>query len=154
MTRISRQQGYLEIAKAVSLRSTCVRRRYGCVIVNNDEIVGTGFNGASRGEINCIDGGVDYCIRKKNNIPQGSNYEQCFGIHSEMNGIISAGRKLCLGASLYLYGFDVEKNEEIQSPSPCKICSKIIKNSGIKEIITIAGVFSVTRKLVFGGAHE
>ena len=106
MTRISKQQGYLEIAKAVSLRSTCVRRRYGCVIVNNDEIVGTGFNGASRGEINCIDGGVDYCIRKKNNIPQGSNYEQCFGIHSEMNGIISAGRKLCLGASLYLYGFD------------------------------------------------
>jgi dCMP deaminase len=154
VNRISKQEGYLEIAKAVSLRSTCMRRRYGSVIVSNDEVVGIGYNGSSRGEPNCIDSASDYCIRKRNNIPAGSNYELCHSLHSEQNAIISAGRKLCMGSTLYLYGFDIEKNEFIKDPKPCLICEKMIKNSGIKKLITHARTTQITRKLIFSGGHE
>ncbi|MCR5809574.1 MAG: cytidine deaminase [Clostridiales bacterium] len=131
MERISKDEYYLGIAAAVSKRSTCLRRRYGAVIIKNDEIISTGYNGAARGEPNCCDMGV--CWRAANNIPHGEQYEKCVAVHAEQNAIISAARRDMLGATLYLAGFD--ENGEMASPAPCLICSRLIKNAGIKEIV-------------------
>jgi len=132
--RISKIDYYLNIAKAVSKRSTCLRRMYGAIVVNNDEIVGTGYNGSPRGMVNCCEAGN--CYRKKHNIPPFQQYEKCSAVHAEANSIISAGRKLCIGADLYLYGEDIETGEVMEIPAPCPICSGIIKNAGISRIIT------------------
>ena len=156
-TRMSKNSYYLGIAETVSKRSTCVRRRYGCVVVNNDEIVGTGYNGSSRGEPNCIDSGIDQCIRKLRNIPSGQNYELCASIHAEGNALFSAGRKRCQEVNsesppkIYLWGFDIEKNEVIAKPKPCLMCERLIKNAGIKKIITLAGEFYIAQHIVFSG---
>lgn len=138
MFRPSKKDYYLNIAKAVSQRSTCLRRRYGAVIVKNDEIIGTGYNGSPRGEMNCIDN-PDGCIRAAKNIPHGSNYELCCAVHAEANAIISAGRKAIMPdhrdtTTLYLYGFDVEKNETIKA-EPCMMCARLIKQVGIKHVV-------------------
>lgn len=131
MQRISKDEYYLNIAAAVSQRSTCLRRRYGAVIIKNDEIIATGYNGAARGEPNCCDMGE--CWRERNNIPHGEQYEKCVAVHAEQNAIISAARRDMLGATLYLAGFD--DSGELASPAPCLICSRLIKNAGIKEIV-------------------
>lgn len=129
--RISKDEYYLSIAAAVSKRSTCLRRQYGAVIINNDEIISTGYNGAARGEPNCCDTGE--CWREANNIPHGEQYEKCVAVHAEQNAIISAARHEMIGAVLYLAGFS--SDGELASPKPCAICSRLIKNSGITEIV-------------------
>ena len=139
--RINKREYYLNIAGAVSLRSTCLRRRYGSIIVNNDEIVGTGYNGSARGDINCCEKNI--CIRKEQKIPHGEQYEKCVAVHAEMNGIISAGRKLCIDADLYLYGEDIDTGRVIEETAPCGICINIIKNAGIKRIITKHKIFEI-----------
>ncbi len=139
--RITKREYYLNIARSVSLRSTCLRRRYGSIIVNNDEIVGTGYNGSARGEVNCCEKNI--CPRKEQNIPHGEQYEKCVAIHAEMNAIISAGRKLCIDADLYLYGEDIDTGEVIEETAPCGICINIIKNAGIKRIITKHKIFEI-----------
>jgi dCMP deaminase len=128
--RKNKKDYYLSIAKAVSQRSTCLRRKYGAVIVNNDEIISTGYNGSPRGEVNCCDTGV--C--KRQNIEHGTNYELCRSVHAEMNAIISASRKDMLGSTLYLYG---EENGQLLIAVPCNICERLIKNAGIKEVISL-----------------
>lgn len=133
--RLSKKEYYLNIAKVVSQRSTCLKRRYGCVIVNNDEIIATGYNGSPRGETNCCD--LGNC--KRMNEPSNSGlYDECFSVHAEQNALISARRRDMIGATLYLYG--EEKRHfvwfGIKKPEPCPICSRMIKNAGIKEIIT------------------
>ena len=130
--RPSKNKYYLDIAAEVAKRSTCLRRQYGAIIVNNDEIIATGYNGAPRGEENCCDKG--YCWREANHIPHGQQYEKCVAVHAEMNAIISAARKDMLGATLYLAGW--EDGKRIDRPAPCAICSKLIKNAGITNIIT------------------
>lgn len=134
--RISKEEYYLAIAKAVAKRSTCIRRQYGCVIVNNDEIVATGYNGAPRGLENCCDTG--YCFRDKNNIPHGTMYEECVAVHAEQNAIISASRAEMLGATAYLAGFEKHGNEyvELNKVAPCKICERLLRNAGIEKVIT------------------
>lgn len=136
MARPDKATYYLGIAEAVSKRSTCLRRRYGAVIVKNDEIISTGYNGSPRDEVNCCD--INRCFRAENNIPHGEQYEKCQSVHAEMNAIISANRAEMMGATLYLYCFDVIKNEEETNPSPCDICRRLIVNSGLKEVITRA----------------
>lgn len=131
--RIGKDEYYLGIAKAVSLRSTCLRRRYGAVIVKDDEIISTGYNGAPRGEQNCSDTGV--CYRMQNDIPHGERYEACKSVHAEMNAIISAKRSEMIGATLYLYGYDVVEDKEIKA-IPCDICSRLIKNAGIERVVS------------------
>ena len=131
MQRISKDEYYLSIAAAVSQRSTCLRRRYGAVIIKNDEIIATGYNGAARGEPNCCDEGE--CWRARNNIPHGEQYEKCVAVHAEQNAIISAARRDMLGATLYHAGFD--ENGEMASPAPSLICSRQIKNAGIAEVV-------------------
>jgi dCMP deaminase len=135
MSRIDKKEYYLNIAKAVSQRGTCLRRNYGAIIVKNDEIIATGYTGSPRGRINCND--IGQCERQRLNVPSGEKYELCASVHAEMNAIISASRKDMIGSTLYLYGFDKEKNEEILNPKPCTICSRLIINAGIEKIETL-----------------
>ncbi len=139
MQRISKRDYYLSIAAEVSKRSTCLRRQYGAVIVKNDEIVSTGYNGAPRGEDNCCDIGT--CWRERNNIPHGEQYEKCVAVHAEQNAIISASRREMLGATLYLAGF--ENGEPIRNAEPCMICRRLIKNAGIEKVINLVGEISI-----------
>jgi deoxycytidylate deaminase len=79
---------FLDIAKAVGRRATCLRRRYGAIIVKDKIIISTGYNGAPRGESNCIDTGI--CERQRLHVPKGQNYELCVSVHAEQNAIINA----------------------------------------------------------------
>ena len=90
MERISKENYYLDIAETVLERATCLRRIYGAIIVKNDEIISTGYNGAPRGRANCVDMG--YCSREAMNVPRGERYELCRSVHAEANAIISASR--------------------------------------------------------------
>ena len=106
MERIEKINYYLDIAEAVLERSTCIRRNFGAVIVKNDEIISTGYNGAPRGRKNCSD--LKYCMREKLNIPRGERYEVCRSIHGEQNAIISAKRSDMIDADIYLVGKNFE----------------------------------------------
>lgn len=132
--RRNKDEYYLDIAASVAKRSTCLRRRYGAVIVNNDEIIATGYNGSPRGEKNCCDTGE--CWREAHHIPHGEQYEKCVSVHAEMNAIISAARKDMVGGTLYLAGFEVI---EPINAIPCTICRRLIKNAGIKRVVNIYG---------------
>ena len=131
MDRLSKEKYYLEIAQAVSKRSTCLKRRYGAVIVNNDEIVSTGYNGNPRTLENCCDSGK--CGRL--DAPHNSgDYSDCHSVHAEQNAIISAARKDMIGASLFLVGKNYGKDEYVKDARPCAMCKRIIINSGIDKI--------------------
>lgn len=139
ISRLSKKEYYINIAKVVSQRSTCLKRKYGCVIVNNDEIIATGYNGSVRGKENCCD--VGKC--KRMNIPSNSGlYDECHSIHAEQNALISASRRDMIGAKLYLYGeesveaFSFKEFVKIENPEPCPICKRMIQNSGIIEVIS------------------
>ena len=135
MKRPSIDEYYLEIAKAVSLRSTCLKKHYGCVIVKNGEVVSTGYNGNVRGESHC------WTCTKASGNGDMEEYSQCAAVHAEMNAIISASRNEMLGADLYLAGFDVKSGEPIECEAwPCEICLRLIKNAGIYRIINSKGV--------------
>ena len=130
--RKDKESYYLNIANAVAERSTCMRRKYGAVVVKDDEIISTGYNGSPRGEANCCD--VGECWRKSNNIPHGEQYEKCVSVHAEQNAIISASRKELAGSTLYLAC--VEDGKPIKAV-PCDICRRMIVNAGIAKVITI-----------------
>ena len=134
--RISKDEYYLRIAEAVSARSTCLRRHYGAVIVKNDEIISTGYNGTPRGLSNCCDEG--YCEREVYGVPHGERYEKCKAVHAEANAIISASRRDMIGATLYLVGFK-QDGTQIERVFPCPICDNLIFNSGIKKIVVRRG---------------
>lgn len=124
---------YLDIAETVAGRSTCLRRRYGAIIVKNDEIISTGYNGAPRGRKNCID--LNRCIREEMNIPSGERYELCRSVHAEANCIISASRKDMLGATLYLACKDGKEDVLMPGTSSCTMCRRQIINAGIEQVI-------------------
>ncbi len=134
MQRIDKVNYYLEIAKAVAGRSTCLRKKSGAVIVNHDEIVSTGYSGAPRGRDNCID--LGYCCKKKF-FPdvRHAGYDACRSVHAEQNALISASRKDMIGGTLYLvqYRTDTEKYEE--NAGCCQMCRKMIINAGIEKVI-------------------
>lgn len=131
MERISKDLYYLNIAEEVARRSTCLRRRYGAVIVNHDEIVSTGYNGAPRGETNCID--RQFCKREQMNVPKGERYELCVSVHAEANAIISAARRDMIGGTIYITG--LETDESYANPAPCIMCRRLIVNAGITRCI-------------------
>lgn len=133
MTRTDKINYYLDIAETVAERSTCLRRNFGAIIVCNDEIVSTGYNGAPRGRVNCIDLGE--CIREKMGIPRGERYELCRSVHAEANAIISASRKEMLGSTLYLVGKDAKTDEYVENASSCSMCKRQIINAGIEQVI-------------------
>lgn len=135
MARPSEDQYYLNIAREVATRSTCLRRQFGAVIVNNRQIISTGYAGAPRGTPNCTDLGK--CYRQERKIPSGKNYELCRSVHAEMNAVIHAGRERTTGAKLYLYVTNLEQDNKILEGKPCLLCKRVIINSGISEVITI-----------------
>ncbi|MEW6715052.1 MAG: dCMP deaminase family protein [Nitrospirota bacterium] len=122
---------FIEIAKVVSSRSTCLRRKYGAVIVKDNVIISTGYNGAPRGIENCID--LNKCIRKEQNIPSGERYELCEAVHAEQNAVINAPPERMKGATIYIAGF--EENESFANGKPCKLCERMIRNSQITEVV-------------------
>ena len=128
---------YLDIADTVLARSTCLRRKYGAIIVLNDEIIATGYNGAPRGRKNCHDLGK--CLRIALDIPSGERYELCRSVHAESNAIISAARRDMIGATLYLTGRDAESNELLSDTTSCTMCRRLIINAGIVKTICRVG---------------
>ena len=135
MKRPSLDEYYLEIAKAVSLRSTCLKKHHGAVIVKNGEIISTGYNNPPRGEAHC------WKCTKCGNGKDEAAYLSCPAVHAEQNAIISASRKDMLGADLYLAGIDVRSGEPVEFEAwPCEICLRLIKNAGINRIITSKGI--------------
>ena len=124
---------YLDIAETVAERSTCLRRRYGAIIVKNDEIISTGYNGAPRGRKNCID--LNRCIREEMNVPSGERYELCRSVHAEANCIISASRRDMLGATLYLACKHGKEDSIVPDTSSCTMCRRQIINAGISRVI-------------------
>lgn len=133
MERIDKNNYYLDIAEATLERATCLRKKWGAVIVKNDEIISTGYNGAPRGRKNCDD--LGYCVREKLNIPRGERYELCRSVHAEQNAIISASRKDMIGATLYMVGKDSKTLEYVENSSSCSMCKRVVINSGITKVI-------------------
>lgn len=133
MVRIDKENYYLDIAETVLERSTCLRRQYGAIIVRNDEIVATGYNGAPRGRKNCVD--LGYCTRDALNIPSGERYELCRSVHAEANAIISASRSEVMGGTLYLAGRDAKTGELLPEATSCSMCRRLIINAGIRRVI-------------------
>ena len=133
-TRIDKINYYLNIAKSVAERSTCLRIKAGCVIVNNDEIIATGYNGAPRGRKNCID--LGYCT-KKQHFPEirHGGYDACRSVHAEQNAMLSASRKDMIGATLYLVLYRPETGEYDPGANSCQMCRKMIINCGIEKVI-------------------
>lgn len=145
MARITKDEYYLGIALAVSKRSTCLKRHYGCVIVKDDIIVATGYNGSPRGQENCCDRGT--C--KRAYAERYSSYENCPAVHAEQNALIAASHQQLQNATLYLaceiYGdgnmvylgppSDLEDN----NPVPCPLCRKMLKNAGISRVVNRGG---------------
>ncbi len=133
MQRIEKENYYLDIAQTVLERSTCLRRCYGAIIVQNDEIVATGYNGAPRGRKNCSD--LGYCMREKLQIPRGERYELCRSVHAEANAIISASRRECIGATIYLVGEDAATGKILGDATSCSMCRRMIINAGIERVV-------------------
>lgn len=120
MPRPTWDEYFSKIANDVAARSTCIRHKYGAVIVNEKhEIIATGYNGVIRGAPHCEDIG---CIKDKLKIPSGKGHDLCPAVHAEQNALLQAG-KAALGATLYVNAF------------PCKICARLIVNSGIKRVV-------------------
>ena len=133
MKRIDKENYYLDIAETVLERATCLRRCYGAIIVRNDEIVATGYNGAPRGRKNCVD--LGFCTREALNIPSGERYELCRSVHAEANAIISAARSETLGGVLYLAGRDAKTGQLLPDATSCSMCRRLIINAGIVRVV-------------------
>lgn len=133
MERRDKTNYYLDLAEVVAKRGTCIRRKYGSVIVKNDEVIATGYVGAPRGRVNCSD--IGKCIRTELNIPRGERYELCRSVHSEMNAIISAPREKMIGSTLYLVGVEAESGEYITNANSCSMCKRAIINAGISTVV-------------------
>ncbi len=135
--RKSKEFYYLGIADSVCERSTCLRKKYGAIIVRNDEIISTGYNGAPRGRKNCVD--LGRCERERLNIPSGERYELCRSVHAEANAIISASRRDMIGATLFLVGRDAKSGVLLESSVPCSMCKRLILNAGIVRVVMQSG---------------
>ena len=122
MDRRDKTNYYLDMAQVALERGTCLRRNFGAVIVKNDVIVSTGYNGPPRGRANCIDIGT--CIRQKMGIPRGERYEFCRSVHEQM-----------LGATLYLVGRDMSTGKIMSDANSCTMCKRLIINAGIEKVV-------------------
>lgn len=151
MKRISKDEYYLDIALAVSKRSTCLKRHYGCVIVNDDIIIATGYNGSVRGEENCCDRGT--C--KRAGEMRYTGYENCDSVHAEQNALTAASSDRLIGATVYLaceeyiefnYSFRPDWKED-KNPVPCPICMRMLKNAGVAKIINRTGDIYVRNRI-------
>ena len=133
MLRRDKINYYLDIAETVLERSTCIRRKFGAIIVKHDEIISTGYVGAPRGRKNCND--LNYCTRDKLGVPKGQRYELCRSVHAEQNAILSAARADMIDATLYLACHDARTDQLDGEVEPCSMCKRLIINAGIKQVI-------------------
>lgn len=133
MERVTKDNYYLDIAETVAERSTCLRRKFGAIIVKNDVIVSTGYNGAPRGRKNCSDAGN--CLRDKLQIPRGERYELCRSVHAEANAIISAPRDQMLGSTLYMACVSSADGALLPGTSSCMMCKRLVINAGILRVV-------------------
>ncbi|MGN0178278.1 MAG: deoxycytidylate deaminase [Monoglobaceae bacterium] len=133
MERVDKHNYYLDIADTVTERGTCIRRKFGAIIVKNDEIVSTGYAGAPRGRKNCSD--LGFCMRERLNIPRGERYELCRSVHAEANCIISAARRDTIGATMYLAGRDAKTGELVSDACCCSMCKRLVINAGIEKVV-------------------
>ena len=133
MERISKENYYLDIAETVLERATCLRRVYGAIIVKNDEIISTGYNGAPRGRANCS--ALGYCPREALRVPRGERYELCRSVHAEANAIISASRRDMVGGTLYLVGRDARTGQLLPDATSCMMCRRMVINAGLKTVV-------------------
>lgn len=135
--RARKDMYYLNIAEAVASKSTCLRRCYGAVIVKDDEIISTGYNGAPRGCPNCNECG---CFRELIGVMKGDAYNLCMSVHAEQNAIISASRRDMIGSTLYIVGInnphiEADCGMHYADPSPCLLCHRMIINAGIERVV-------------------
>ena len=138
---MTRDEYYLNIASEVAKKSKCLKKHYGAVIVNLDEIIATGYNGPPRGEEHCKTcPKAQICDQRRDK--NFAEYLACRSVHAEMNAIISAARRDMIGSTLYLAGRELSAGwiAEMTDPRPCDICLRLIKNAGIKKVITRKGV--------------
>ncbi len=133
MERVSKENYYLDIAETVLERATCLRRVYGAIIVKNDEIISTGYNGAPRGRANCST--LGYCAREAMGIPRGERYELCRSVHAEANAIISASRRDMAGGDIYLVGRDARTGELLHDATSCMMCRRLVINAGLSRVV-------------------
>ena len=133
MERRDKHNYYLDIAQTILERGTCLRHNVGAVIVKNDVIISTGYNGAPRGRANCTDLGV--CRRMSLGVPRGQRYELCRSVHAEANAIISAARNECIGGTLYLVGEDAKTGEILRDATSCSMCRRLIINAGLSRVV-------------------
>ena len=132
MERVSKINYYLDIAQTVAKRGTCLRRKFGAIIVQNDSIVSTGYAGAPRGRKNCCDLGT--CMREELKIPRGERYELCRSVHAEANAIIAAPRETMIGSDLYLACIDPRTGEVVPGTCCCQMCKRMVINAGIARV--------------------
>jgi dCMP deaminase len=125
---------FIEIAKVVSSRSTCLRRRYGAVIVKDNVIISTGYNGAPRGSSNCVDTGK--CRRKELNVPAGERYELCEAVHAEQNAIINGSPERMKDSTIYIAGF--EEDGSAAEGKPCLLCKRMILNAQLAQVVYLS----------------
>ena len=133
MERVSKHNYYLDIAQTVAERSTCLRKKYGAIIVKDDSIISTGYNGAPRGRKNCCD--LNFCMREKLQIPRGERYELCRSVHSEANAIIAAPRDQMLGATLYMACVSPADGSLVSGTTSCMMCKRMVINAGIATVV-------------------
>lgn len=123
---------YLDLAETVAQRGTCLRKRFGAVIVRHDEVISTGYAGAPRGRKNCCDTGE--CIREQLKIPSGERYELCRSVHAEANAIISAAREKMIGGALYLACIEGASDKLVLGTNSCSMCKRLVINAGIETV--------------------
>ena len=134
--RISKTDTYLNCAESFAYRSTCLKRKYGAVIVKDDAVISTGYNGSPRGYENCCDIGT--CPRMRRNMHQGEGYEMCRAIHAEANALLNCSREQTIGADLYLTSINPDDNS-IHRAKPCPLCARTIIQAGINNVILRQG---------------
>lgn len=126
MNRPTWDEYFMEIARLVASRSTCLRRQVGAVMVKDKNILATGYNGTPTGIRHCSEVG---CLRQQLNVPSGERHELCRGLHAEQNAIIQAAK----------HGVNIDGATLYCTHSPCIICSKMLINSGVKRLVCYDG---------------
>ncbi len=126
MKRPEWDEYFMQIAQLVATRSTCMRRQVGAVLVKEKNILATGYNGVPSGITHCE---VTGCLREQMNVPSGERHELCRGLHAEQNGIIQAAR----------HGTNISGSTLYCTDSPCIICSKMLINAGVVEVVFSRG---------------
>lgn len=133
---VSKIDTYLNCAEVFAYRSTCLKRKYGAVIVKDDVVISTGYNGSPRGFENCCE--IGYCPRIEKNMHQGEGYGICRAVHAEMNALLNCSRQQTIGADLYLTGIN-PKDNSIHKAKPCPLCARTIIQAGIRNVYLRVG---------------